>query len=1104
MHKPSQVIALYAVALALTVAGCKCKNTDVEVKPGEISIVYEVDGVSHAGTDAIYDFGQVFMGTQKKLDLVIKNTSTGSLFLQGIDKDSGDAVSIGSSLIEANPFFIVNFTDVTEVRGGDVARFSMTFDALSDPDDTKKTVDHLSKLKIRTSNAGDVVGSVTLKGIAVSGKCNLPKTIDFGAVARGQAFDQSVALTNAGPIPTTAFVGEITSNSNDAASFSFTANSPRGEVLLTPSQTKTVVITFAPTELKDYLALVKMRAAEQCPEVVVKLVGTGVDSVLAWSPGKTFDPMNAAKPVDFGYVTPNISNGVEGYLTFANLGFAPVTLSAIAASTVEFKVIDGATMAGAATVPPGARDPNGTVIPGTLTLTMTFKPTLIGPRTGVLRATTDIAKQPMIAPALKGYGGGPDIDVKPAPVLNFGRVGFVTGAATPTFVTRKMTIQNAGAAPTPPDPKANLHLGVAGMGAMYFSVEVKQGDPSEICVGTYDAACTAASPGTLPSAGPGAYDPAIGIEARVGKSLLDVPVRITPKSPGPKEFEVTVYSNDPDEPSVKITVRAEAIVYPPCRFSVAPAALNFGLVTPPDYKDLTFVVKNLGQQPAEVCLLSNLDLAIGSDPIFTLPAGPITDREMMANEAINVTVRAWPQGTSGTTPAQAMGAVRFNISSDVTPEKDVPLNAAVATGCLTIAPDDLDFGVVKKDCNSFTRQFSVYNTCTTTVTVQSFQMVAPAGEPAGGPNCAGTVPCPEFILVSSAGISPGTMITPNNSTPNSFAIKYHPINYGADNGAFLLKVTQAGQIVDYLVTLRGTGDTMGINTDTFKQDTKPKADILLIIDDSCSMGDKQTALSLNFDSFIKYASSAQVDYHIGVTTTDMNRYGGRVIGDATNPKVLTPTTPDVENKFRAKVKVGLGGGNEESAAPAVAALTAPIITNENLGLLRADAFLAVVVVTDAGDQSALATSFYQNALLNIKGLQRASQFSYNVIGPFAPVPSGNCSYDDFTDPAKHLVLVQATNGVKEEICTPDWAKSLEQIGKNAFGYRTNFFLTARPDLMGVPIEVKVDGQHLDPNDTSGAKVWTYDSAANSVNFEPLFVPEPGKTLTITYQVACLP
>ena len=123
-----------------------------------------------------------------------------------------------------------------------------------------------------------------------------------------------------------------------------------------------------------------------------------------------------------------------------------------------------------------------------------------------------------------------------------------------------------------------------------------------------------------------------------------------------------------------------------------------------------------------------------------------------------------------------------------------------------------------------------------------------------------------------------------------------------DMGAFLIKATQNSQNVDYVVTLRGKGDDMGLNTDVFRQDSKPKADILLVIDDSCSMADKQTALSQNFASFIRYANTAGVDYQIGVVTTYLNSATeGVLLGDAMNPKILRPSTPNVENLFRAKV-----------------------------------------------------------------------------------------------------------------------------------------------------------------------------------------------------------
>ena len=71
--------------------------------------------------------------------------------------------------------------------------------------------------------------------------------------------------------------------------------------------------------------------------------------------------------------------------------------------------------------------------------------------------------------------------------------------------------------------------------------------------------------------------------------------------------------------------------------------------------------------------------------------------------------------------------------------------------------------------------------------------------------------------------------------------------------------------------------------------------------------------------------------------------------------------------------------------PAVIALTPPVITNENAGFLRYDANLAVVVVSDAGDQSPASTSYYLNRLRNVKGYQRANMFTFNVIGPFTQV-----------------------------------------------------------------------------------------------------------------------
>ena len=133
------------------------------------------------------------------------------------------------------------------------------------------------------------------------------------------------------------------------------------------------------------------------------------------------------------------------------------------------------------------------------------------------------------------------------------------------------------------------------------------------------------------------------------------------------------------------------------------------------------------------------------------------------------------------------------------------------------------------------------------------------------------------------------------------------------------------------------------------------------------------------------------------------------------------------------------------------------------------------------------------------------------IGPFT-IYTSTCDWDSgpTTDASKHVYLVNAFNGVKDEICTPSWSTTLENLGKTAFGFRTNFFLTAEPDLTGGNmIVITIDHGHgagpvtLAPVDSRGAPVWSYDSVSNSVVFQPLFVAAPGDVMTVTYHVACL-
>jgi hypothetical protein len=1075
MLHPLHRHALPLVALAgLIAAGC---GPDIVTnKPGEVLVVVtDKDGHQIGSREAELNFGSVFMGSPEPKKLVIRNLGPGRIVLTSLTQVDGDAVHIGEG-VEGTPTWSVAFVPQTGLGASEVAELTVTF---TPPEANADVVEHFANLLLTVENGreGERTATIKLSGLGVKGHCKLPEIVAFGKVARDDAYRQTVEVRNLSDLPTTATVGAIHSSSGDHTAFTFAPESAQGDFTVEPKEVRNVLIDFRPTENKSYLAFSKMRASAQCPEQTVMFTGQGVESVLSWDPTL----------VDCGYVSPGVE--VTRTVTFTNGGLGDVQLSAIKTqNNTEFRV-----------VPQPGQDPSTLTVPGekTAQLTVGCKPAVLGPRQTPLTFNTTLARQPSGTIGLKVFGGGPDIDVQPSTHLNFGKVAYFAGVNPPSFAKRKLTVLNVGSAPAVTDVKANLRLGTPDAQGNpqppYFTVVALNNDTSDK---EFEIAL------------PAGYDPVKGLVAKVGENAVDLEVKFTPISYGMKQAKLTIFSNDPDEPAVEIVLSANSVDVPPCNYTVSPTALSFGLISSPSHKDQSFKITNNGTGAGEICLLSGLSLSASTHPFFSLVQGPLTSYEMAPGEALEVLVRVHPQGMTPSGVTNITGGVDFFMSSPLKPQATVGLSAQVSQACLTIAPESLDFGAVQVGCGSETRSFALYNTCPSPVTVTSFAMQSAAGQPAGGPNCIGSQPCPEFLLVQSPAIPTGGLVVSSGQAPVTFQAKYKPIDLGSDTGAIAISAVQGGTNVTYVVTLKGKGNVDGIHTDVFTQDLKPKADVLIAIDDSGSMSGYQASLAANFDSFIKFAESAKVDYHIAVVTTDDSSAtkSGRFQAGPSHPeKILTPTTVDVENKFKAKVSVGTSGSAIESClSPLHKALTAPLVNNENAGFLREDASLAMICVTDAPDQSSQPSTYYLNNFWNIKGHNQKTRFTFNAIAGFNPSPPAGCSYDSGPDDGSYAYLVSQTNGVKDEICTPDWSKTLEELGKTGLGFRTNFFLTSVPDLTKGPIIVAIDGVPVPAVDDRGATVWTYDSLGNGVNFEPMYVPEPGTTLTITYHTTCYP
>ncbi|MBX5480697.1 MAG: choice-of-anchor D domain-containing protein [Myxococcaceae bacterium] len=1089
MFRSLGFVAAAVFGAVTIVSGCDCARTGQTNKSfGEIGVVW-IDAQQNVVTsrDATYEFGTVAVGDSVTKKMVVKNLGTGQLILTSLEYLEGDGVNIADATMD-NASFDVRFVRDTTLGASESAEFDITFHPVPAP-----TRAHSVKLLLRAAGTreGEETATITLTGEATSDTCALPNTIDFGKVALGATGTQTITFSNTSAAATNAFFGQIAGV--DAASFKYAPGQTIGEVALQPGASRELVFEFRPTELRAYEAKVNLRAASTCPAKDVTLTGLGVDTVLEWTPAS----------LDFLFVQPGSSANRQ--VVFKNYGSSDIELFNVQSSLPSDFAVKADT----------GQDPTKFVVPaqGERAMNVVCSPSQLGLREGTLTFNTPLTKTPQGAIPLTCFGGGPDIQVIPSGTLNFGKVAYFPSANPPTSVVRRITVMNVGSTPPDANPDANLRLGQVS----------PSGEPGQLPLIKLTPTNGNTAADEFSVSFPPSYDPAVGLQAKAGANLMDLAVTLTPKTLGAKQAELIIYSNDPDEPETKITLAADAVQLPPCDYSVTPASVNFGLVTPGTYREVPITFHNNGVNPGDVCLISGVDLMPGTDPAYSMVGGAIPSKELQSGESFQALIRVEPQGQVPNAVVNLTGTLQYFASSPTRPSGTVPLSTAVGPSCLTIAPAHEDFGAVKPGCSSTTRTFNIYNICSSAVMLDQISVREGAGQQPGGPNCPGTSPCPEFFLTSTPPIPTGGLSIPSGGTPVTFQAKYKAIDVGSDSGVIAVDVHQTGLPVTYLVTLAGKGDPAGQNTDIFTQDAQPKADLLLTIDNSGSMEPYQTSLANNFASFIQYATSANVDWHIGVTTTDMDDGEppitlpglppipgippgdkGRLRGDANNPKVLTPTTPNVVQLFKDKVKVGTNGSATETGlAPSLAALTPPLSVGENAGFLRPDANLAVVVITDAPDQSGQPASYYVNSFLNIKGFNRANMFTFNAIAGFAPTPPQGCAgYDGGPDDGTYAFVVAQTNGVKDEICTQNWAATLQGLGKTAFGFRTTFFLNSTPDV-NQPITVKVNGVPVPP--TQGAQTnWAYDSATNAIVFNQQTAPGPGESLEITYFVGCLP
>ena len=273
-------------------------------------------------------------------------------------------------------------------------------------------------------------------------------------------------------------------------------------------------------------------------------------------------------------------------------------------------------------------------------------------------------------------------------------------------------------------------------------------------------------------------------------------------------------------------------------------------------------------------------------------------------------------------------------------------------------------------------------------------------------------------------------------------------------------------------------------TDSWTQgDARSPIDVLWVVDDSATMSEEQDQLAPHADAFVQALVDAGVDFQVGVTTTDVDRHAGALMGP-----VLAGDDADLISAFAEQVSVGVEGSRDEQPLEAaVLATSEPWASADNADLVREVSYLAVVIVTDEDDHSDGPVSDFVN---DLEGLGH----DFGVYAVAGGLPEGCSSALANAEAAERLLeAVERTQGEFRSICAADFEPVMRGIGLGSAGMSDTFALSAIP----VPdsITVRVEGNEIPEDEVEG---WTYEASLNAIVFHGAAVPGPGEYLFVKY------
>lgn len=422
--------------------------------------------------------------------------------------------------------------------------------------------------------------------------------------------------------------------------------------------------------------------------------------------------------------------------------------------------------------------------------------------------------------------------------------------------------------------------------------------------------------------------------------------------------------------------------------------------------------------------------------------------------------------------------------SDVPVPADTDVALPVLQPDIEVTPTTLSFGSLPPNCAADDQEVTVKNVGEAPLNVTSLSLDG-AGNAAFNLNKTGPLH-----------IAPGDSV--------KFKVGFEAADYVQYDKVKVLVASNDPDEKLVKVGVSGEGANAAFKEELFIQESASAVDVLWVIDNSGSMEDTIRQLANAMNTFIQSFVNLGMDYQIAVVTTDMANpaESGHFMGPIIKSATFSPA--DAVAEFRSQTSQGFSGSPDEMGLSAsMAALSAPLVTGSNAGLIRSNATLAVVVISDEEDSSGYGPPTYSNDfptnppayiswLKSLKSNPDDVTFS-GMVGP----TSGTCGGIQIVSAApRYHQVINGTHGVWSNICQLDINPFLTHLSYVAAGLEFRFELTETPvNTSPSAITVTVDGVVVPYGAING---WTYDATTNAIQLHGDAIADPGEAIVIRY------